>query len=94
MDATIVAEEVIYFTIDSVINPGTYGSTGEIQINTIDSSSAVIDQGSYTFDAGYFTPGTVTKYTITPQSSGVGEDPVKYDFNVQPNGEIPLKGYL
>ena len=94
LGADIAAETVIYFTVDSVINPGTFGATGEITINTIDASETVVDQGAWVFDAGYFTTGTVTKFTVSPQSSAVGEDQVKYDFNVQPNGEIPRYGYL
>lgn len=94
LSSDIDAEEMIYFTFDSVISPGTYGTTGEITVNTIDSSETVVDQGFWTFDAGYFTEGNITTFTISPQSTGVGEDPVKYDFNVQPNGEIPRYGYL
>ena len=43
LGADIAAETVIEFTIDSIINPGTYWSTGEITINTIDSSETVVD---------------------------------------------------
>ena len=42
-DSTIAAETLIEFTFDSIISPGTYGVTGEITINTIDSSDTVQD---------------------------------------------------
>ena len=65
-DSTIAAETVITFEIDSVINPGTYGVTGEILVNTIDSLSIVQDSGSYTFLGGYFTYGNITTFTVIP----------------------------
>lgn len=66
LSSDISAEEMIYFTFDSVISPGTYGTTGEITVNTIDSSGTVVDQGFWTFDAGYFTEGNITTFTISP----------------------------
>lgn len=64
--STIKALTLIEFTIDSIINPGTYGSTGEITINTIDSSDVVQDQGFWEFDPGYFTEGNITTFTVIP----------------------------
>lgn len=93
-DDTIDAKEVITFTIDSVINPGTFDDTGEIKIITIDENSDEVDGGSYTLDAGYFTEGNITTFTVSPQDSSVGNYPVKYDFNIVPNGDIPRYGYL
>ena len=63
---TITARTLIEFTIDSIINPGTYGSTGEITINTLDSSDVVLDTGFWQFDPGYFTAGNITTFTIIP----------------------------
>ena len=93
-DATIDAQTLITFTIDSVISPGTYDQTQAIDIITIDEYSAEVDAGSYTFDQGYFTEGNITTFTVKPQSSSVGAYPVKYDFNIQPNGEVPRYGYM
>ena len=77
-----------------MINPGTFDDTQAITISTIDEYNDEIDTGTYTFDQGYFTEGTITTFTVKPQSSSVGDYPVKYDFNVQPNGEVPRYGYL
>ena len=93
-DATIDAQTLITFTIDSVINPGTFDATGEITIYTIDEYSSAVDTGYYTFDQGYFTHGNITTFTVRPQDSSVGQYPVKYDFNIVPNGEVPRRGYL
>ena len=91
---TIDAQTLITFSIDSVISPGTFDATQEIKIITIDEYSAEVDGGSYTFDQGYFTEGNITTFTVSPQSSSVGAYPVKYDFNIQPNGEMPRYAYL
>lgn len=65
-DDTIDAQTVLYFTLDSIINPGTFDSTGAITFAILDSNSDVIDTGTYTIDSGYFTAGNITDFTVTP----------------------------
>lgn len=92
---TIAAKDLITFSIDSVISPGTISdATKAIKIDTIDSYGNPVDTGSYTFDQRYFTPGNITTFTVKAQSSAVGLAPVKYDFNIVPNGEVPRYGYI
>lgn len=62
----IPAQDIIIFTIDSIINPGTYDATGAIVISTTDEYGAEVDIGDYTFDAGYFTAGNITTFTVAP----------------------------
>ena len=45
-------------------------------------------------DSDYFTTGNITLFTVSPQKSGVGLYPVKYDFRLIPNGEVLRYGYL
>ena len=59
-----------------------------------DSSGNNQDEGTYTFDAGYFTTGNITVFTVSPESTAVGNYPVKYSFNVVPNGDVTRYGYL
>ena len=82
------------FTFNSIINPGTYGATGAITVKTLDSLNAAVDTGTYTMAAGYFTAGNITTFSITPDNSAVGSYPVKYKFNIIPNGEVARYGYL
>ena len=82
------------FSFDSIINPGTYDATGAITVNTLDSTSTKVDTGTYTMAAGYFTAGNITTFSIAPENSAVGTYPVKYKFNVIPNGEVARYGYL
>ena len=77
-----------------MINPGTYGVTGAITMQTLDANNAAVDTGTFTLPPGYFTHGNITSFTVTPQNSGVGTYPAAYTFNVIPNGEIPRYGYL
>jgi hypothetical protein len=63
-------------------------------LSTIDSNGDPIDTGDFTLDSGYFTTGNVTLFTVSPQETGVGLYPVKYDFRVIPNGEVERYGYL
>ena len=65
-DDIIEAKDIINFTIDSIINPGTFDATGAIVISTIDEYSSVVDTGEFTLDAGYFTTGTITTFTVKP----------------------------
>lgn len=92
--SSISAQTVLYFTLDSILNPGTMDSTGAITLATIDSNSDVIDTGTYTIDSGYFTKGNITTFTVTPQETGVGLYPVTYDFRVVPNGDCIRYSYL
>ena len=65
-----------------MINPGTFDATQAITLSTIDEYNDDVDTGTYTFDQGYFKTGNVTTFTVKPQSSSVGDYPVKYDFNI------------
>ena len=92
--STIAAKEVLTFTVDSVISPGTFDSTGEITLSTMDSTDVNVDVGTYTFSSGYFTAGNITTFTVAAADTGVGIYPVSYTFNVVPNGEVDRYGYL
>ena len=92
--STIAAKEVLTFTVDSVISPGTFDSTSEITLSTMDSTDVNVDVGTYTFSSGYFTAGNITTFTVAAADTGVGIYPVSYTFNVVPNGEVDRYGYL
>lgn len=82
------------FTIDSLINPGTYDDTGLIKLATYDSSTKIIDLGSYTIVKGYFVKGNITVFTVEPLNVGVGSFPSTYRFTVTPSGEVWEDAYL
>lgn len=94
--STIAAKESITFTIDSIINPGVFDAEyGEIIVETIEEDgTSVVDTGAFQQFQSTFTYGNVTEFTVKPQSSSVGMYPVKYDFSVVPNGDVPRYGYL
>ena len=94
VSTTISAKTTFSFTLDSIISPGTFGVTKAISISTFDMDSNLIDTGQFAIPSGYFTTGTVTEYTIWSQNVTPGAYPVKFDFTVTPNGEVPQNGYL
>ncbi len=90
----IPAKQLMTFTVNSIMNPGTFGAVGEGQFYTMDAAQKQLDAGTWQIPAGTFTNGNITAFTVDPLSSGVGEWPVKYRFTVKTSGEIDRYCYF
>ena len=90
----IAAKAIIDFTVNSIINPGSFDDTGTGQIYTTDPQGKDLDKGTWSMPKDYYKSGNITTYRALPSSFGVGEFPVAYQFTVTPNGEIPRYSYL
>jgi len=53
-----------------------------------------LDIGTWQIPQGYYTNGNITSFTVNPLSTAVGEQPVKYQFNLKTSGEIFRYSYF
>ena len=93
-DELIPAATLLNFTIDSIRNPGVYGETGEIMVQTLDNLGNAIDTGTFKIDKDYYTISNFTSFQVQPLTQGVGQFPVDYRFILTPVGEMPIYSYF
>jgi hypothetical protein len=91
---TSATSSALTFYIDSIVNPGTFESPGDVQFTLYTSDYQIVDQSNYTMPDNLYNGTTIDAFSVSASDYTAGASPVTYYFSVTPKKRVPTGAYL